>query len=72
MLTYLDTFLPLEDLEVIERWYGVYAKHPTEPYVYAQPAPGVHAITAFGGAGMTLSFGMAERVVRSILKVSSL
>jgi len=70
MLTYLDTFLPLEDLEVIERWYGVYAKHPTKPYVYAQPAPGVHAITAFGGAGMTLSFGMAERVVRSILNGS--
>jgi len=63
ILSYLDTFLPLESLEVIERWYGVYAKHPSRPYVYDKPLPGVTLLTAVGGAGMTLSFGIAERSI---------
>jgi FAD dependent oxidoreductase TIGR03364 len=61
ILAYLDTFLPVENLEVIERWYGVYAKHPELPYWRAEPMPGVKVLTGVGGAGMTLSFGLAER-----------
>jgi FAD dependent oxidoreductase TIGR03364 len=62
IMAYLDTFLPLAELEVIERWHGVYAKHPSRPYVVEQPLPGVTVVTAPGGAGMTLSFGLAEKV----------
>ena len=36
---------------------------PTEPYLIMHPAPAVTAITGVGGAGMTLSFGLAEQVV---------
>lgn len=63
ILVYLDTFLPVSNLEVVERWHGVYAKHPTRPYVLEHPLPGVTLATAPGGAGMTLSFGFAEKVI---------
>ncbi|MGL4554143.1 MAG: FAD-dependent oxidoreductase, partial [Gemmataceae bacterium] len=61
VLAYLRTFTDIPDLSVAARWHGVYVKHPTEPVVTARPDPGVVAVTGVGGAGMTLSFGLAER-----------
>lgn len=62
ILGYLDTFLDTSELEVIERWHGVYAKHPTKAYVIDSPCENVTVVTGVGGAGMTLSFGLAEKV----------
>lgn len=59
ILAYLRTFLRLPVEEIAQRWYGVYTKHPERPFVRFQPAPGVTVVTALGGAGMTLSFGLA-------------
>lgn len=42
------------------RWHGLYAKHPTLPIFDAQPMSGVHVRVGPGGAGMTMSFGLAE------------
>ena len=67
ILAYLQTFLVAPALRIEARWHGIYVKHPTEAYVVAQPSPGVTAITGVGGAGMTLSFGLAEQVVASLL-----
>jgi FAD dependent oxidoreductase TIGR03364 len=63
ILAYMGTFLAAPDLRIASRWHGIYAKHPTEPYLIVRPAPGVTVITGVGGAGMTLSFGLAEQVV---------
>jgi len=64
ILDYLRTFVSIPDLTIAARWHGVYVKHPTEPYVVARPTPQTLAVTGVGGAGMTLSFGLAEQIVR--------
>lgn len=63
ILDYLNTFLDAPDLQIAARWHGIYAKHPSDSYFVAQPAPGVIAITGVGGAGMTLSFGLADHLI---------
>jgi FAD dependent oxidoreductase TIGR03364 len=59
ILDHLKGFLQAPDLSIEERWYGVYAKHPEKPYIRFYPERGVEVITGLGGAGMTLSFGVA-------------
>jgi D-hydroxyproline dehydrogenase subunit beta len=63
VLKYLATFLQLPELRIASRWHGIYGKHPTEPWFIARPAEGVTVVTGLGGAGMTLSFGLAEKMV---------
>ncbi|HLK56744.1 MAG TPA: TIGR03364 family FAD-dependent oxidoreductase [Chthonomonadaceae bacterium] len=67
ILDYLNTFLAVPDLRIAARWHGIYVKHPTEPYLVTHPAPNVTLTTSVGGAGMTLSFGLAEQVVNATL-----
>lgn len=67
VLDYLKTFLAVPDLRVAERWHGVYVKHPTAAYVAARPAENTLAVTGVGGAGMTLSFGLAEQTMSDFL-----
>ena len=63
ILDYLATFLKAPSLDLAQHWHGIYAKHPTRPFVSLSPEPGVRIVTATGGSGMTLSFGIAEQTV---------
>ena len=67
ILSEARTFMRLPDWRIAERWHGIYALHPDKPYFTAKPAPGVRIVTAPGGSGMTLSFGLADRTAREIL-----
>jgi FAD dependent oxidoreductase TIGR03364 len=63
ILDYLASFLDIPDLRIASRWHGTYVKHPERPFVVLRPSPGVLIVTGVGGAGMTLSFGLAETMV---------
>lgn len=66
MLGYIRSFLKAPDLTIAQRWSGVYAKHSEEPFLSLSPAAGVRIVTSPGGAGMTLSFGIAARTVKEL------
>lgn len=51
----------LNDWTIRQRWNGVYAKHPHLPVSEAAAADGVQIFVGPGGAGMTMSFGLADR-----------
>ncbi|MBM7412833.1 FAD dependent oxidoreductase TIGR03364 [Clavibacter michiganensis] len=46
-------------VRVVERWQGVYATAPEE-FLVAEPLPGVIALAATTGIGMTCGLGLAE------------
>ena len=63
---YLNTFMKAEGWQLHQSWNGVYAKMQhgaTEIIMEAEP--GVYIINGLGGAGMTLSFGLAEEFANS-------
>ncbi len=62
LLRELGTLIRLKDWTIAQRWHGVYAKHPSLPYVDYTPLPGVKLVTGLGGGGMTLAFGLAQRI----------
>ena len=66
ILTYARGFLAAPVTEIAEHWHGVYAKHPDQPYLSLAPAPNARVVTAIGGSGMTLSFGLAEQTAKEM------
>jgi glycine/D-amino acid oxidase-like deaminating enzyme len=51
----------LRDWNMGQRWNGIYAKHPHLPVFDTDAPDGVHIFVGTGGAGMTMSFGLADR-----------
>jgi len=66
ILGYIRGFLNAPLMKIAQRWHGVYAKHPEKSYLVIAPAPGVRIVTSPGGAGMTLSFGIAEETIQDM------
>lgn len=66
ILKYLNTFADLAGLRITERWHGVYPKVTGDINLIAKPEPGVTIVTGLGGAGMTLSFGIAEELMEQL------
>jgi FAD dependent oxidoreductase TIGR03364 len=67
ILDYLRCFACFRDWTVAETWNGVYAKLTDgEADLFFSPEPYVYVINGVGGAGMTLSFGLAEELVAGL------
>lgn len=67
ILDYLQHFVQVKDLMILETWNGIYAKSTDgASEIFLSPEPGVYILNALSGAGMTLSFGLAEEVIERI------
>jgi FAD dependent oxidoreductase TIGR03364 len=66
ILDYAREYLRLPRFEIAETWHGVYAKHPDKPYLIHEPEAGTRVVTVTSGIGMTMSFGLAECVLRGL------
>lgn len=68
ILDYLATFMHCENWKLVESWNGIYSKmtdNSTE--LFLSPEKNVFILNGLGGAGMTLSFGLAEEIVTKLL-----
>jgi FAD dependent oxidoreductase TIGR03364 len=61
LLDGLRRYLDLPDFSIQRRWNGTYLKSRNDWKLIETITPGVTAFNGLGGAGMTLSFGLADR-----------
>jgi FAD dependent oxidoreductase TIGR03364 len=67
VMDYLGSFTRLAQLPVVQSWHGIYAKMTNgSTEVVTQADKQVYVINGLGGAGMTLSFGLAEEFILSL------
>jgi FAD dependent oxidoreductase TIGR03364 len=63
ILKYLGSYFKAPKMEIAEHWHGIYTKHMEgEKFIFEEVEKNVFAVNALGGAGMTLSFGLMERL----------
>ncbi len=64
VLDYLDTFLPISKINIAQTWHGIYPKLTNgETEIILSPQKNIFIVNGLGGAGMTLSFGLAEELI---------
>ncbi len=68
ILDYLARFTVIQHWQLLQTWNGIYPKTSSgqADFVHS-PEPGVTIVNGLGGAGMTLSFGLAEEVISRLL-----
>ena len=64
ILDYLKQFARFKNWQILQSWNGIYPKitNGKTDFIYT-PEQGVTIVNGLGGAGMTLSFGLAEEVL---------
>ena len=66
-MDYLAKFVFCNNWKLTQSWNGIYAKMTNgETEVFLNPEPGVYILNGLGGAGMTLSFGLAEEKLATL------
>jgi len=64
ILEYLKKFADFPSWHVTQTWNGIYPKLTNgETDLFFSPEPGVYILNGLSGAGMTMSFGLAEEVI---------
>jgi len=67
IVEYLGKMLSTNGWKITSRWQGIYSKHPTTPLLTERVSDFTTVVASPGGAGMTLSFGFAERNVSELI-----
>ena len=67
IIDYLKQFAQFKNWSLLQTWNGIYPKKTDGKTDFIhQPEEGVTIVNGLGGAGMTLSFGFAEEVVKML------
>ena len=67
IVDYLQKFASFKDWSIAASWNGIYPKLTNgDTELFFSPEAGVYVLNGLGGAGMTLSFGLAEEVVAGL------
>lgn len=67
VISYLKGFAKFKNWAISQTWNGIYPKRTNgEADFVHQPQQGVTIVNGLGGAGMTLSFGLAEEVMETV------
>lgn len=67
ILDYLQKISCFKGSQVIQSWNGIYPKLTNgDTDIFLSPEQGVYILNGLGGAGMTLSFGLAEEIIASL------
>jgi FAD dependent oxidoreductase TIGR03364 len=66
LLNEMEQILGVDRLRVMERWQGIYASSPQQPFLIEEVAPGVIVAIVTSGVGMTISFGLAEKTFATL------
>lgn len=65
---YLATFAKFKSYQLEHTWNGTYAKMTNgDTEIFFSPEKNVYILNGVGGAGMTLSFGLAEESINNLL-----
>jgi FAD dependent oxidoreductase TIGR03364 len=68
IMDYLKSFLKINDNDIAETWNGFYPKLTNgDTEIFLAITPNVFIINGLGGAGMTLSLGLAEELIEQIV-----
>jgi FAD dependent oxidoreductase TIGR03364 len=64
---YLNQFVLASNWKLIQTWNGVYPKMTNgQNHLFLNPDKDIFILNGLGGAGMTLSFGLAEEVIAKL------
>lgn len=55
----------VRDIEITERWQGVYSSAPNQEFLIEEPVERTHIVTVTTGIGMTTSMGLAQDSVEN-------
>ena len=67
ILDYLKEFMQCENWQLGQSWNGTYPKMTDgKTEIFLEVEPGVYILNGVGGAGMTLSFGLAEEKIDTL------
>jgi FAD dependent oxidoreductase TIGR03364 len=62
VLKYLNTLVKIKNLQIAETWNGVYSRLSGKSEYVETVSPHTTIVNGLGGAGMTLAFGLADKI----------